>query len=190
MTSASVYLPLLACCWLVAWVGKVRHRRSAQALDFASDSSHIYYITGAPQCPIPEPNMGEIITAAQVDYLWVQFYNNPYCSNPSTLNYDDWVTYVSGTPSANAKIFLGVSASSMAATGTNSGAQYHFPPRALTSAVNEVNSTPSFGGIMMWSAGFSDSKGEVYNYPRQEHASDVLEEPLRTPPNFGLSFAW
>lgn len=125
--------------------------------NFASDSSHTYYITGAPQCPIPEPNMGKIITAAQFDYLWVQFYNNPYCSNPSTPNYDDWVTYVSGTPSANAKIFLGVPASSTAATGTNSGAQYYFPPRALASAVNKVNSTPSFGGIMMWSAGFSDS---------------------------------
>ena len=41
--------------------------------NFASDSSNTYYITGAPQCPIPEPNMGEIVTAAQFDYLWVQF---------------------------------------------------------------------------------------------------------------------
>ena len=45
--------------------------------NFKSDSSNTYYITGAPQCPIPEPNMNEIITAAQFDYLWVQFYNNP-----------------------------------------------------------------------------------------------------------------
>ena len=30
------------------------------------------YITGAPQCPIPEPNMGEIISSSQFDYIWVQ----------------------------------------------------------------------------------------------------------------------
>ena len=41
--------------------------------NFASDSANTYYITGAPQCPIPEPNMGEIVTTSQFDYLWVQF---------------------------------------------------------------------------------------------------------------------
>ncbi|KAI3323936.1 glycoside hydrolase family 18 protein [Xylariaceae sp. AK1471] len=28
-----------------------------------------YYITGAPQCPIPEPNVGVIIGGSQFDYL-------------------------------------------------------------------------------------------------------------------------
>ena len=45
--------------------------------NFASDTSHTYYISGAPQCPIPEPNMQVIIDNSQFDYLWVQFYNNP-----------------------------------------------------------------------------------------------------------------
>lgn len=44
--------------------------------NFKSDSSNTYYITGAPQCPIPEPNMGVVIDNAQFDYLWPQFYNN------------------------------------------------------------------------------------------------------------------
>ncbi len=44
--------------------------------NFASDSSNKYYITGAPQCPIPEPNMGVVIDNSQFDYLWPQFYNN------------------------------------------------------------------------------------------------------------------
>ncbi|KAJ8107992.1 hypothetical protein ONZ43_g6559 [Nemania bipapillata] len=43
---------------------------------FKTDSSNTYYITGAPQCPIPEPNMGVVIDSAQFDYIWPQFYNN------------------------------------------------------------------------------------------------------------------
>lgn len=32
---------------------------------FSSDSSNTYFISGAPQCPIPEPNMGDSIMQAQ-----------------------------------------------------------------------------------------------------------------------------
>jgi len=44
--------------------------------NFRSDPSNKYYITGAPQCPIPEPNMGVVIQNSEFDYLWPQFYNN------------------------------------------------------------------------------------------------------------------
>jgi chitinase len=125
--------------------------------NFASDSSNTYYITGAPQCPIPEPNMEEIITNATFDYLWVQFYNNPSCSNPNEINYDAWVDLITGGPSADAKIFIGVPASTTAATGTSSGAGYYFEPSALASLVSEHDTNAHWGGIMMWSAGFSDA---------------------------------
>ena len=68
---------------------------------YATDSSKQYYITGAPQCPIPEPNMGAMIAAAKFDLLFIQFYNNPYCSayqvvrnSNGAFNFDDW--YVHG----------------------------------------------------------------------------------------------
>ncbi|KAJ5100454.1 chitinase 2 [Penicillium angulare] len=125
--------------------------------NFASDSANTYYITGAPQCPIPEPNMQQIIVNSQFDYLWVQFYNNPGCSTNGAINYDDWVSNVAGTPSADAKIFIGVPAAPDGATGTASGAQYYLEPTALATLVGNYSSNPAFGGIMMWSAGFSDS---------------------------------
>ncbi|GAM86979.1 hypothetical protein ANO11243_050000 [Dothideomycetidae sp. 11243] len=125
--------------------------------NFASDSSNTYYITAAPQCPIPEPNMGEIISAAQFDYLWVQFYNNPGCSTNGNINFADWKTFVSSGPSKNAKIFIGVPASELGATGTSSGAQYYLAPPALSTLVGKFSSDSAFGGVMMWSAGFSDS---------------------------------
>lgn len=125
--------------------------------NFASDPSNQYYITGAPQCPIPEPNMQVIVTKAQFDYLWVQFYNNPGCSVNGPINYDQWVSNLANTPSANAKIFIGVPASPLGATGTSSGAQYYLQPSALASLVAEYKDNPAFGGVMMWSAGFSDT---------------------------------
>lgn len=142
--------------------------------NFASDSANTYYITGAPQCPVPEPNMGEIITAAQFDYLWVQFYNNPYCSYPNTLNYNDWVSYVSGTPSANAKLFLGVPASELGSTGTQSGAVYYQSPSVLASTVASFDTSSNWGGIMMWDAGFSDANVvNGCNYAQQ--AASILK---------------
>lgn len=125
--------------------------------NFASAPSQML-ITGAPQCPIPEPNMNEIITKAQFDYLFVQFYNNPGCSVDGTANFDEWKQNIAGSPSADAKIFLGVPASPLGATGTQSGARYFLKPSALASLVAKHKSDAAFGGVMMWAAGFSDAE--------------------------------
>jgi chitinase len=133
--------------------------------NFASDPSNTYYITGAPQCPIPEPNMGVIIGNATFDYLWVQFYNNNNYTHPCSLglngnapfNYDQWVTFIDSTPSANAKLFIGVPAAPLAANGSPSGETYYAPPAQLATLVGQYKSNSAFGGVMMWSAGFSDS---------------------------------
>ena len=45
---------------------------------FAENPSKQYLISGAPQCPLPEPNMGAMIAGAQFDLLWIQFYNNDF----------------------------------------------------------------------------------------------------------------
>ena len=134
--------------------------------NFASDPDHTYYISGAPQCPIPEPNMGVIIGNATFDYLWIQFYNNNnYSADPCSLgfngnapfNYDQWVSSLAGGPSADAKLFIGVPAAPLAANGAPSGETYYITPAELATLVGEYKSQSDFGGIMMWSAGFSDS---------------------------------
>jgi chitinase len=134
--------------------------------NFASDSGNTYYITGAPQCPIPEPNMGEVIGNSTFDYLWVQFYNNnDYAPDPCSLgfngnapfNYNNWVSFIAGTPSANAKIFIGAPAAPLAANGGTAGEIYYATPDQLSGLVAEYKSNSHFGGVMLWSAGFSDS---------------------------------
>lgn len=56
--------------------------------NFGTDPNNKYYITGAPQCPIPEPNMGIIIGNATFDYLWIQFYNNNNYTYPCALPFN------------------------------------------------------------------------------------------------------
>jgi chitinase len=109
--------------------------------------------------------MTEIITKAEFDYLWVQFYNNQGCSVNGPINYNDWRSNIANTPSATAKIFIGVPASPLAATSTESGSQYYLTPDELSSLVRQYEGDSAFGGVMMWSAAWPDSNvisGDTY----------------------------
>ena len=146
--------------------------------NFASDSSNTYYITGAPQCSIPEPNLNDAITNAQFDFLWVQFYNNPGCSVNGAINYDGWKANIANTPSSNAKIFIGVPASPLGASGTVSGALYYLEPSALASLINQYDSDEAFGGVMLWSAGFSDANvNNGCTYAQEVHSILLTGSP-------------
>ncbi|KAL6892305.1 glycoside hydrolase family 18 protein [Trichoderma evansii] len=129
--------------------------------NFAKDSANQYYITGAPQCPLPEENMGVMIQNSVFDYLFIQFYNNnPTCSlglsGQAPLNYDDWTNFVSTTQSKNAKLFLGAPAGPLASNGNPSGAVYYAAPSDLAPIVNNAKTKSNFGGVMLWDAGYSD----------------------------------
>jgi chitinase len=129
---------------------------------FERDTANQYYITGAPQCPLPEANMETMIEHAQFDYLWVQFYNNEqncdaavYVYGPkyegATFNYDAWIDYVKGTPSENAKFLVGIPASSTAAHSVS-----YIQPPDLPKLIDYVKNKPQFSGIMFWEASESD----------------------------------
>ncbi|KAI1364640.1 class III chitinase ChiA2 [Xylaria arbuscula] len=154
---------------------------SALREGFDTDSANTYYITGAPQCPIPEPNMGVLIDNAKFDYLWPQFYNNNNYTYPCALpingnaafNYDEWLSYTAGTPSADAKLFIGVPAAPLAANGSPTGETYYATPEQLSDIVSEYKSHDRFSGIMMWSAGFSDSN-VINNCNYAQQAKSIL----------------
>ncbi|KAI1214550.1 glycoside hydrolase family 18 protein [Annulohypoxylon truncatum] len=150
---------------------------SALRTNFETDSSRTYLISSAPQCPIPEPNrkyslllmlwlfLGVVIGNATFDYIWPQFYNNNNYTYPCALpingnapfNYDGWLNFTASGPSKDAKIFIGVPASPLAANGSPTGETYYATPDQLLTIVNSVKDDSRFGGVMMWSAGFSDS---------------------------------
>ena len=131
---------------------------------FPLDSNNSYYISGAPQCPLPEANMGDAIDNSKFDYIFIQFYNNDFCSayqfvrpdggEDDGFNFDAWETYVSSQASAGAKLLVGLPASPTAADDV----KFFLSPSELTSLVTNFTSHTGFRGIMLWDAGNSDSE--------------------------------
>lgn len=69
---------------------------------------------------------------------------------------------------------IGVPAAPLAATGTESGETYYITPDQLSELIDEYGTAERFGGIMMWSAGFSDSNvNDGCTYAQEAHA--ILE---------------
>lgn len=118
-------------------------------------ASKDYYLSAAPQCPIPDAFLNSALTTAPFDFIFVQFYNN-YCGmqnwasgdSNANFNYDSWDTFVtSESYNSDAKVYLGVPASSSAA-----GSGYE-PASTVVEAANYLQSTyNTFGGVMMWDA--------------------------------------
>lgn len=127
--------------------------------NFPKDGKHL--ITGAPQCPVPEHNIQYAIQKSQFDYLFVQFYNNGRgCTAGNRPSWDKWKKNIAGTSSKDAKIFIGVPASTDAANDNADSKTYYVKPADLLNQVNMYKDDPAFGGVMAWSAGFSDKNVE------------------------------
>ncbi len=130
-----------------------------------------YIITGAPQCIVPDANMGTMISAAQFDIIWVQFYNTPYCSArtyvdangaSNAFSYDEWSNFLIGTASANAKLYIGLPASSAAA---GSAQNYYLDPSEVATLTEAFYCRANFGGVMLWEATYAENNvvnGEPY----------------------------
>ncbi|OJJ48479.1 hypothetical protein ASPZODRAFT_62397, partial [Penicilliopsis zonata CBS 506.65] len=119
---------------------------------FADYPDQTFYISGAPQCVIPDPQLAHAITHSEFDFVWVQFYNTEECaaSNSDGFNYDDWVTFLQQGESANAKLMIGLPA--------DTDSDYYLTPDQVNSLVEtEIAAYPdTFGGIMIWEATSSD----------------------------------
>lgn len=135
-------------------------------------------ITGAPQCPLEQANqpMLYLLQTVQFDRLWIQFYNNPQCEILNTdgtlnsgFNYDKWEEFLSDTPSADAKLHVGLPGS-VGAAGTG-----YVDAATAGSVLCSCQSGTMFDGLMLWDQSFAaaniDQLGLSYN--------EVLHESLR-----------
>lgn len=122
---------------------------------FTEDTSKTYYLSASPQCPYPDASVGDLLENAEIDFAFIQFYNN-YCSTVgSSFNWDTWNTYAEDTsPNSDIKLFVGLPAGSGAA-----GSGY--------ATIDEIQSTfeeyilnnedTHFGGFALWDASWSSS---------------------------------
>ncbi|OJJ08043.1 hypothetical protein ASPVEDRAFT_101126, partial [Aspergillus versicolor CBS 583.65] len=115
-----------------------------------------FYISAAPQCPIPDEQLGVAIANSVIDFVWVQFYNSNPCSardfvagSKNGFNFDEWVQVIKNGANPNAKLYVGLPASALAA---NLG--YYLTPEEVQPLVKKyMNKYPeTFGGIMLWEA--------------------------------------
>ncbi|KAK4060431.1 uncharacterized protein Triagg1_10792 [Trichoderma aggressivum f. europaeum] len=176
--------------------------------NFLSDPTNAYYITGAPQCPIPlsfptHPNFyiaGYVTNKVlQGNPIWEKLLvarcltifgfnfttttatvrtlvlsgcqamrlltsitgrlllpprpqKTPYVRSNSPIR-----VFYQATDNLAKKLFIGVPANTLAATGNAGGAVYYATPAQLATIVQNTRSSPAFGGIMMWDAGYSDA---------------------------------
>lgn len=128
---------------------------------YASDSSKQYYLSASPQCVYPDQSVGDFISQVDVDYTFVQFYNNP-CSLDGTFNWGAWSDFAKSKANPP-KIFVG-----LAAAQKSAGAGY-VDASVVAQNLNTFACDPNFGGISLWdaSSAFGNTNAAGVNYVDQ-----------------------
>jgi chitinase len=117
-----------------------------------SSASKKYYLGAAPQCPYPDASM-PLDMCTQMDFVWVQFYNNDAC-NVGESDFDNAVKqWSSGI--GNAELFIGALASGA------DGDQGYISSSALVTQIQDVQGMglPNYGGAMLWEAQLAVNNG-------------------------------
>jgi chitinase len=125
-------------------------------IQFPKDTSKSYYISGAPQCPLPDVHLSGPIANAWFDMLFVQFYNNPSCSGRAAINYAAGDSFLHWTQAASknpdVKIYFGLPASTKAASASD----YLTQPE-VKDIVQRFSPNAKWGGIMLWESTYAQN---------------------------------
>ena len=116
--------------------------------NFKSDSSKIYYISAAPQCPIPDASI-PLDVMLNMDYVWVQFYNNGDCNVGASgflASMTNWSKQLVGANGGGPKLLIGGPACETC------GPHGYLTPSAMPSVISAVKAAnlKNFGGMMVW----------------------------------------
>ncbi|KAF2150109.1 glycoside hydrolase family 18 protein [Myriangium duriaei CBS 260.36] len=127
---------------------------------FPKDTSKKYYISGAPQCVIPDAHLGTAVKQAWFDFLFIQFYNTASCSartgiqhiNGKTTNDISFNTWANVEFfNKNIKLYIGLPA----ATNASGSASYYLTPKEAKTLITKFLPNAKFGGVMLWEATFA-----------------------------------
>ncbi|KAK3703228.1 Chitinase 2 [Vermiconidia calcicola] len=124
---------------------------------FPTDKTKAYYISGAPQCPIPDSHLSVALAKAWFDFFFIQFYNTEQCSarvatqkkngnGQNDISYKKWTAQASKNP--NVKMSIGLPASKDASIATS----YYLTPAEAQTLATQFYANKRFGGIMVWEA--------------------------------------
>ncbi|KAE8416380.1 glycoside hydrolase superfamily [Aspergillus pseudocaelatus] len=150
---------------------------------FAGKPDQKFYLSGSPQCHIPDKQLSLAIATSAFDFVWVQFYNNDDCSARNFVtgegfNFDAWVDIIKSGGNPAAKLFVGLPGSESAALDG-----YYLTPDEVKPLVKKyMKLYPDvFGGIMVWEATQSD-RNQINGTSYAGHIKRILTELDPTPP--------
>lgn len=140
----------------IAMITRLRTLMNAQT----AKTGKKYILSGAPQCPLingVETNMDAMIQKAGFDIVFIQFYNNGYCTarsrvnkNPKdNFNYAAWLAYLnkSGSKSFGARIYIGLLGGP---SGSSSNPGDFLNVAEVQNLIATYGKNPQIGGVMLW----------------------------------------
>ncbi|KAG9776762.1 Endochitinase A1 [Exophiala dermatitidis] len=132
---------------------------------FASQSKQ-YYISAAPQCDVPDPQLANAIQNADFDYIFVQYYNTARCSASSlfssgklntatdiTFGWANWLRTYSKNKAV--QLYVGLPASESAANDASFYLSLPEVKALLEAYACSYTYRSIFGGVMLWEATYS-----------------------------------
>ncbi|PLB42382.1 class III chitinase ChiA1 [Aspergillus candidus] len=152
---------------------------------YAAITDRSFYISGAPQCIIPDAQLGRAISNSWFDFIWVQFYNTWGCSardffSPSSpgasFNYDAWVEVIKDGANPSAKLYIGLLGGDISQNG------FYLSPNEVKPLVSRYMDLypDTFGGVMIWEA-TSSELNQVNGSSFAGNVKAILNERASTP---------
>ncbi|KAL8728450.1 MAG: hypothetical protein Q9181_005346 [Wetmoreana brouardii] len=138
---------------------------------FAADAQKQYYISGSPQCVIPDAHLAHPIQSSWFDFLFIQFYNTPHCSarayfdatygaqdgQPSAISFDAWVGFVrTMAMNKDVKLYIGLPAAPLTQLAYDT--KMYIAPDDVVNLIDvfQCRYPQEFGGIMVFEATYSE----------------------------------
>ncbi|KAL8755342.1 MAG: hypothetical protein Q9184_004826 [Pyrenodesmia sp. 2 TL-2023] len=165
---------------------------------FATDAEKEYYISGSPQCVIPDAHLAHPIETSWFDFLLIQFYNTPQCSarahfdasygrqgdTPSDISFDAWVAFIRNQAmNKDVKLYIGLPAAPLTQLAYDT--YMYIAPNDVADLIDvfQCRYPKEFGGIMVWEATYSEQnliEGKPYVdvIKAQLTDSDCAKQPV------------
>ncbi|KAF3990694.1 hypothetical protein FT663_01539 [Candidozyma haemuli var. vulneris] len=131
---------------------------------FSKDSSRQYYLAAAPQCVYPDASSGDILAETQIDFAFIQFYNN-YCGLGDNFNWDTWQKFAEeDSPNKDIKLYVG-----LPGAPSSAGSGYADLDKVKKNVGSDILNNKNFGGFMLWdaSSGASNKNSEGVSFTQQ-----------------------
>ncbi|KAK4895334.1 hypothetical protein LTR27_006677 [Elasticomyces elasticus] len=137
------------------------------------DKSKRYYISAAPQCPIPDESI-PLQLMRQADFVWVQFYNNPSCNLNSTgfeASFKAWSNLLAnGTGRHKPRLYIGGGAADPAGTGYVEGQEL----RRHTNLAKNLR-VKNLGGMMLWDGSMGIQNVDKFGHGYLHYAKAAVQ---------------